>query len=221
MYTLLFVFLILHILCSFSSTPGTIDGWDSDYLFLSVQQSTLPIHTAGEGVFAKLDLEANDIICEYRGVAIDPVFEQHFVSDKFFNVRTNDGTDWRLIGQSVCSKINDAAAILTYNSSGLLSVPYTFEDIQRFDDMNIVEAIPTFPGYEYNARSFAQGNGKIFVVATKNIRKGEEIFYAYGTYVHIIMLLIILVYAFDLVGHIGLRECEKCYHQISVNYNHE
>ena len=47
--------------------------------------------------------------------------------------------------------------------------------------MNMVEAIPTIPGYEYNARSLSMGNGKVFIVASRNIKKDEEIFYAYGT----------------------------------------
>lgn len=43
---------------------------DSDFLFLSINKSSLPFERVGLGVFSKVPIYNREIICEYRGVVV-------------------------------------------------------------------------------------------------------------------------------------------------------
>ena len=148
--------------------PGLVTH-DSDYCFLFMAQSTLPVPGIGVGVFAKLDIPEGEIICEYRGQVGEPLFAPH--SDKRFSSRV-ENTALNLVGNTICAYINDCAWI--YNNS------FTFADIDYFMRLPNEDSIPAYPGFEYNAKYAVTKMGKVFINSTKHIKAGSEIFYSYG-----------------------------------------
>ena len=55
-----------------SITQREIQAVDSDYLVIETKPTSLPhADEIGLGVFAKYNIPANEIICEYRGIVID------------------------------------------------------------------------------------------------------------------------------------------------------
>ena len=60
-----------------SQTPQggkTISATDSDWMVIYVNESSLPVPNIGKGVFARMDIESGELICEYRGPVIE---EEH------------------------------------------------------------------------------------------------------------------------------------------------
>ncbi len=156
---------------------------ESDYLFLREGPSTLPLPggAAGRGVFAKFDIPAEQVICEYRGLVLDSKFGALLpppAHSKSFSTTTPDGRMWTILGDSICSRINDAANVVA--SSNASEALYTAEQLDAFEQRPFIDSIPTYPGYRYNARSLPSAAGKIFIVSLEHIPAGSEIFYAYG-----------------------------------------
>jgi hypothetical protein len=150
--------------------PLKIVTFHSDNLFLEVQRSKLPGET-GEGVFAKTSIPPGEILCEMRGAVMsvnDPV---KILTDK--NVRIN-GTDFYIIGDGVCSVINDCVAILGKS--------FGPGDIERIMIAGSDEVMPLHEDCQYNAKLYTTALGKIFALSTKPIAPGEEIYVAYGRY---------------------------------------
>jgi hypothetical protein len=175
-------FLVFTALCSASvdvvidpqssELPAEVPGLlvhDSDYSFLYMAPSTLPVPGIGTGVFAKLDIPEGETICEYRGQIGDHSFDPS--SDKRFAIRI-DGTLRSLIGNTICAYINDCTWI--HNNS------FTFADIDYFMRLKNEDSIPTYPGFEYNAKYVITKMGKVFIHSTKFIKAGSEIFFSYG-----------------------------------------
>ena len=152
---------------------------DSDLLQIYIANSTLPGLFPGLGVFAKYDMIENEILCELRGVAVAFELRDHIHSDKLFITSTTDRVKWALRVDSLCGYANDAAYVLDI-VNGVKVPPYTLKEIEEFESSEYRDSIPTYPGFEYNAKYIQQLNGKIFIVATRNINKDEEIFYSYG-----------------------------------------
>lgn len=144
---------------------------ESDFLFLYMNASSLP-GVEGYGVFAKYDIPPDEIICEYRGSAIENTI---YVKDvKIFATKVN-GQVYRVIGDTICSYINDCAHV--YGSN------YTFEEIAAMYSAEAGEdSIPTFEGYEYNAVSEHTKMGKVLIKSVRPIKAGEEICFSYGRY---------------------------------------
>ena len=160
--------------------PEPIVGYESDYLVLYTNTSTLPLKSVGIGVFAKYDIPENEIICEYRGVAIDPEHRLKVPSDKYFYIRTANGQPYALLGNSLCSLINDAAHIVQEDAEGDITIPYTEQQLDQFEQSSDADVLPTYANYRYNAQYIQANTGKIFIVSLVNITAGEEIFYSYG-----------------------------------------
>lgn len=150
----------------------TDDIIDSDNLFLYVNQSSLPDESAGLGVFAKVDIPAGEILCEYRG----PTSKNGFAtrpSDKLFSVTTMNEIEYVIDGNNICSVVNDAV---------LLSAepPYTKDELRTYLASKYRNSIPTHPGFEYNAYYNETRMGKLFLVSLTDIKANSEIFYSYG-----------------------------------------
>ena len=146
-----------------------IPALDSDYLYLYTAPSTLPIPNIGVGVFARYNIPPNTILCEYRGPVI--AAEITYRSDKIFEVAGLDGMGYKIIGTNICAYINDCAMI-THN--------YSRAELDNIFIHPDYDAIPTYPSTSYNARFEQSFRGKIFIVSTREIAEGEEVFYSYG-----------------------------------------
>ncbi len=101
------------------------------------------------------------------GPAVSP--NQIIKNDKIF---FSSVLNLKIIGDCICALINDSAMILHNN--------YTKKDLDYFEYSDYRDLIPTYPGFTYNAYYTESKVGKIFIVSTRHILKGEEIFYAYG-----------------------------------------
>jgi hypothetical protein len=152
-----------------ASTERVVEGVDSDYLFLYMAQSTIPIDV-GLGVFAKVDIPAGEIICEYRGPMI--LIDIPYVNNKKFRASTREGVQYSIIGDTICAMLNDPVHVV--GSS------YSAEDILSFKTSPREDIIPTYPGLDYNANFVATQMGKIFIYATVLIPAHTEIFFPYG-----------------------------------------
>ena len=147
-------------------SPTDIVAIDSDYLLLREASSTLPF-PAGNGVFAKQDIPAGTIVCEYRGPVVEAEQATRLPSTKAMNIDLN-GVDHTIIGNTICAMINDCANILgreiILDSSGQEVKPETFAP---------------YEGYSYNV-NFLSHLGKMFAVSSRDIKEGEELFASYG-----------------------------------------
>ncbi len=159
-----------------------VPATDSDYLNLFIDKTTLPgADIIGNGVFAKNDIPVGSIICEYRGPIVinQDLTERNLEvrSDKTFKISYPDGRDATIIGTGICSLINDCAWINNNNEIANLEVLYY---LNSRNVTNIEDQMPIIPGYGYNSRSMIINPSKVFIVSTREIKKGEEIFYPYG-----------------------------------------
>jgi hypothetical protein len=152
------------------SQPEFIQAIDSDYLFLEVRSSTLPIQGIGAGVFSKFDIPANEILCEYRGPIIPTSI--NYRNDKKFGIEFN-GELLSIVGESLCSKINDCVNIINYN--------YTQSEFELMLANPEQVKLPTYAGFKHNAAALRSKMGKIYAVSTDFIPAGSEIFFEYGT----------------------------------------
>ena len=152
------------------ATADTIEAIDSDYIFLYIAKSSLPTEYAGNGVWAKFDLPANELLCEYRGPAILESIE--YESRNKFKTTAPDGTNLNIICDSICSVINDCANIVGNT--------YSEEDILRFKTADREDIIPTYDGFSYNAHFVKTALGKILLYSTIPIKADTEIFFPYG-----------------------------------------
>ena len=153
-----------------SIQPEFIQAIDSDYLFLDVRPSTLPIDEVGLGVFSKFDIPVNEILCEYRGPIIPE--STNYRNDKKFGVDFN-GEKLSIVGEGLCSKVNDCVNIINYN--------YTKAELELILANPDKVKLPLYSGFKYNAAALRSKMGKIYVVSTDFIPADSEIFFEYGT----------------------------------------
>ena len=176
-FIILFTFVILpkYILCSLipitdaSSAENLTQAVDSDYLVLNKKQST--INHIGDGVFTKTLLKKDSIICEYRGPIINEKDISKFLdNDKIFTIHGPDRLTYHILGENICAYINDCTTIM--------------KTIVRYDQISLIDDNiykQCYTDYEYNATPVThESTGKLFIVATRDIQPGEEIFYPYG-----------------------------------------
>lgn len=152
---------------------------DSDFLFMEIKKSSLPIQSVGMGVFAKTDIPANEILCEYRGNVIPE--EIHVHSDYVFSATTITGDLIKIIPNKdmpICAYFNDCSSILGHN--------YTVGELAAIEAHN--SSFLTYPGFSYNAAPQLTRMGKVFIVSTTPIQAGQEIFIAYGANYWIVRL---------------------------------
>lgn len=145
---------------------------DSDFLYMEIKKSTLPFESVGMGVFAKINIPANELLCEYRGAVIPA--NVSFRSDYTFSATTINGERINIIpdmDKPICAFINDCSLILGHN--------YTMSELKEMEANN--SALPTYTGFSQNAGPIFTAMGKVFIASTKAIAAGEEIFYPYGT----------------------------------------
>ena len=150
----------------------TITAIDSDFLFLEIRQSSLPIDNIGLGVFAKTDIAANEILCEYRGAVISASVS--YKSKYVFQTYTSDGQAISIIpdmNKPICAYINDCV--------NTLSGEYTPEELLALEQAG--GDFPNYPGFAHNAHPTMSAMGKVFITSTTVIKANSEIFYAYGT----------------------------------------
>jgi hypothetical protein len=154
-----------------SSSYG-IAAVDSDFLFLYVAPTSLPYAGGGVGVFAKVAIPKGEILCEHRGAVLPASVA--YQSDYSFTITTAVHQSVNIIPQhgkmGICAFFNDCVKVIGSN--------YTTEQL---DDMQrTYKALESYPGFEWNAAPLSTGMGKVFVMATKPIPAGSEIFYSYG-----------------------------------------
>jgi SET domain-containing protein len=143
----------------------------SDNLYIEKRTSLLPIKNAGIGVFAKMNISNGTIICEYRGPIIsEEYFPMLIDNDKLLDVPNSDGKEHKIIGNNICAYINDCTSALNRS--------YTLHDIEIINNGSM--QINCFDNYNYNSKYIVTREGKAFVIAIKDIIKGEEIFSSYG-----------------------------------------
>ena len=137
------------------------------FFLLYTKQSTLPIDGIGLGVYAKDVIYTNNIICEYRGPIISENDKKKFpYNDKFFNIEV-DNKGYSILGEGVCSMINDCS-----NSLQLLLSNDTL--VYESNDPSTC-----YDNYKYYARAIGLGY-KVFIMAIRDILPGEEIFFSYS-----------------------------------------
>lgn len=117
---------------------------DSDYLYLQVKASSLPVLKAGKGVFAKVNISVGSIICEYRGAVktLTGVGNRR-ISDKMMLVRGIDAVIYVILGNNICAYINDCTSF---------SEPTYFEKLW-YTNTGLDIDQPCYESFSYNARS--------------------------------------------------------------------
>jgi len=144
---------------------------NSDYLYLEKRVSLLPIDNVGQGVFAKVNISHDTIICEYRGPIIsEEYFPLLIDNDKLFDINNSNNKHYKIIGNNICAYINDCTSVLNRT--------YTIHDIEMINNGNM--SMTCFDNYNYNAKYVKTFEGKVFVKSITNINKDDEIFFSYG-----------------------------------------
>jgi hypothetical protein len=115
----------------------------SDNLYIEKRSSLLPIENAGIGVFAKLNISNNTIICENRGPIITEEYYSNFChNDKLFDITNINGKKHKIIGNNICSYINDCTSALNRS--------YTMQAIEMFNNGSI--EMNCFDNYNFNSK---------------------------------------------------------------------
>jgi hypothetical protein len=138
---------------------------------MEIKPSSLPIENAGMGVFAKMDIPAQEILCEYRGAIISA--DIRYESDYLYSSKTSTNELISIVpdmDKPICAFINDCvvAAVDAYTDAELDAI-----------ETNQAE-LKVHPGFSHNSAALITKMGKVFVVSSEDIPKGQEIFFAYG-----------------------------------------
>lgn len=173
-FSLSLLFSIVAAICLFHLAHSSFPAIDSDFLVLYTAPSTIKLpddnFVVGDGVFARVDILKDEIICEYRGPIVDMETADKIVNNKKMNTVSTTGELLVIIGENICTVINDAAMIVGQK--------YTRAQMEAFKSNQ--EMIPTYPGYEYNVEHRVTRTGKVIFVASKDISADAELFYSYG-----------------------------------------
>lgn len=149
------------------NNESIVDAIDSDHFSIFTNKSTLPVEGAGNGVFAKRLIPEKTVICEYRGPIIDSEASLKLpYNDKYFRVDFKN-KEYMVLGKGICSMINDCsnAIILLKNNETLV-----------YEESDPSEC---YDSLSYNAKAVYIGP-KIFILTSRNILPGEEIFFSYS-----------------------------------------
>lgn len=151
--------------------PQIIPAIDSEFLYLEIKQSLLPVENAGWGVFAKIDIPALEILCEYRG-AIIPAHVP-YSSAYAYTLRASGGENIVIIPDSnkpVCAYINDCVDISNHT--------YTEQELLEIEQGT--RPFPVHTGYRHNAHPVNTFMGKAFILSSTLIKANTEICLSYG-----------------------------------------
>ena len=137
-------------------------------MYKSTRRATSTIAGAGEGVFAKKFIPNGTIIGQYNGYK-KPLKD---VDEKEMIYAADVGRNNVVIGTGLAAKINDNIVMRKLNH-------------QETHDAKNKGVFPTHPGKDINTqfiRTKLPGDTKykIYVQATRDIQKGEELFLSYG-----------------------------------------
>jgi hypothetical protein len=160
-----------YIRCS-ESESNIVAAVDSDFLFLEMKQSSLPVANAGLGVFSKVDIEKDQILCEYRGAVIPN--NVPYKSNYVYGSTMIDGSNILIVpdmDKPICAFINDCV--------NALDNVYQPEELYMYNQT--MKNLPNYSGFEHNAVALSTSMGKILIVSSLAIPAGSEIFYSYGT----------------------------------------
>lgn len=154
---------------------SAVTSVDSDYLCLEVKPTLLPFD--GVGVFAKRHIPANSLLCEYTGLLVPKTYTGD--KTRAFEVPDfhDDGRDgFIVLGDTLCAEINDSTWVIKH--------PFTRDEVSQLSRSLLPEGpiervLPTYPGFSRNAAAVTV-SGKIFIMSTRDIAKGEEIYFYYG-----------------------------------------
>jgi hypothetical protein len=175
----MFVFVLL-VFCAclvkyLQSTGELIPAVESDFLFMEIKETTLPVQSAGLGVFAKVTIPSGEILCEYRGAIISKE-SYDYISEYVFTTYAA-GEALSIIpdfNKPICAYINDCVDIDRYHTAKRSSN-------SSFDVLsNSEQSLPLHAGYTINAAPQRTSLGKVFVVSIREISANEEIFFSYG-----------------------------------------
>ena len=128
---------------------------DSDYFLLELKPSLIP--GAGLGVFAKADIDAGIILAEYRGAV--------FLSELESKINKLNNKCLRINNDSFIAGTNCIAAFVN--------------DIIDLEESKKNKDFIKHKDKDYNC-SFQRTYSKMFVVSTKPIKEGEELYIDYG-----------------------------------------
>ena len=186
------VFSFCAFYCFVSVNSSVLGYFESDFLSLYIATSSLPVPGIGHGVFAKYNIPNGSYLCEYSGYVYP---QTDYIADVVsLPVSPPDGTPYHLLGTNICSYINDIVNPIGYNT-------------------NSGEELPVFANKDRNAALLYTKSGKIFVIATRDIKAYEEIFMSYGRYTLIAVLIAYLT--------MSQRLLAKCSEVISSLRPHE
>ena len=117
-----------------------------------------------------MNILEGQVICEYRGPIISSEqFHLYSNHNKLFDIYDYNGDSYKIIGNNICSYINDCTIALSRN--------YT---VDEYENINHEEYMTQcFDNYSYNAR-YHREQSKVFIISTRDIMQGEEIFFSYG-----------------------------------------
>ena len=128
---------------------------DSDFFLLELKPSLIP--GAGLGVFAKADFDAGIILCEYRGAVFLRETEKEII------------------------KLNNRC--LTLNNNGFIAgnncIATYVNDIIDLEESKKNKEFIKHKDKDYNC-SYQRTYSKMFIVSTKPIKEGEELYVDYG-----------------------------------------
>ena len=146
--------LALHIAAPhFAAAEITVPGLDSDYIRLEARKTSIAA-IDGFGVFAKRDIPANSLLCEYRGAVVAMADAGKVHSDKSLQF-TFEGHEYMMVGEGICAMINDC------------------RDLKKGRG-------ECHDGFDYNAKVITEKtSGKVFIVTARYVKKGEELFWSY------------------------------------------
>lgn len=151
---------------------GAIIAVDSDFAFMETKPNSLPPEAnAGLGVFVKVTVPASEILCEYRGAIVSTNVQ--YESDHIYNAKTSTNEIIQIIPdmeRPICSYINDC----------VVATPdgYTDSEVDAIERGEM--KLKVYPGYSHNAQALVTKMGKVFIISTKEIPAGTEVFYEYG-----------------------------------------
>ena len=137
---------------------GIIGSFDSDHFLITIGPSSLTTGNIGDGVFAKVDIPKDGIICEYRGPVIAEkdrfTYSNSYPMAKILTTQGPDGLLYSIIGQNICSKINDCTSTLnasyTQNAKG--------GEIDKTCNMNCCN------GFSYNTKPLVKSETGMFIL---------------------------------------------------------
>ena len=139
-----------------------------------IEIKTSSIKDAGKGVFATENIEIGNIITEYVGKKIsseefDKQYKENDVEMNYYTINYNDKL--KIVGDMNSQDIKKCGQLI--NDAG------TLKDPNKLDIDNAKEYILTAKktNCEFIKSSLNDG---LFIISTRDIKKGEELFVHYG-----------------------------------------